>query len=298
MEINQIRAFLRVAELRSFTAAAKQLNITQPALSRQVQSLEDELGTQLLLRSTRGVRPTDPGKVMMEMGSNLLNYLESIQKAVVHAASDPKGEVVVGLPPSLSGCLTPLLIETCRQSLPQVRLRIVEGLSVFMENWLTLDRMDLAVMTYRQNLKMLQTPLCAESFVLVRRRSKAQGACASIHFQDLAHVPLVMTHGFKEILSQQLPPGMFLQCDAEIDSITALCNLVASSELATLLPSSIVEQEKLSERFDVQLIHSPVPQRSLVIGRNPGRPSSAATRAVQQVIFQCIQHLPMLHAER
>lgn len=295
MEINQVRAFLRVAELRSFTAAAKQLNITQPALSRQVQSLEDELGTQLLLRSTRGVRPTDPGKVMMEMGSNLLNYLEGIKKAVAHAASEPKGEVVIGLPPSLSGCLTPLLIEACRESLPQVRLRIVEGLSVFMEDWLSLDRMDLAVMSYRPNLKMLQTPLCAESFVLVRKRSGQPVVQQSVEFQALARMPLVMTHGFKEIISQQLPAGMSLQCDAEIDSITALCNLVTNSALATLLPSSVVEQEKLAERFDVLSIHSPVPQRSLVIGRNPSRPSSAAARAVQQVIVQCIQHLPMLH---
>lgn len=91
MDIHQIRCFKRVAELRSFTAAAKQLNITQPALSRQVQSLEDELGTQLLLRTTRAVQPTKAGKVMMEMGGNLLDYIEGIRKAVASAANDPAG---------------------------------------------------------------------------------------------------------------------------------------------------------------------------------------------------------------
>ncbi|RYY05538.1 MAG: LysR family transcriptional regulator, partial [Alphaproteobacteria bacterium] len=236
MDIHQIRCFQRVAELRSFTAAAKHLNITQPALSRQVQSLEDDLGTQLLLRTTRGVQPTAAGQVMMEMGANLLDYVEGIRRAVTSAANDPAGEVVVGLPPSLSGSLAPCLIEECRTQLPLVRIRIIEGLSMFIEEWLALGRIDLAILTHRPGMTMTQTPLCEEDLVLVGRACQADGSLRSISFDDMANLTLVMTRGFKDVLNQQMPSGRHLRCDLEMDSISAIRNVLATSDRCTVLP--------------------------------------------------------------
>lgn len=294
MDIHQIRCFQRVAELRSFTAAAKHLNITQPALSRQVQSLEDELGTQLLLRSTRGVQPTDAGKVMMEMGSNLLDYVEGIRRAVTHAAREPAGEVVVGLPPSLSGCLVPGLIEECRSALPKVRLRIIEGLSEFIEEWLALGRIDLAILTHRPNMKLSQTPLCQEDFVLVRRLPASGARDGAISFDALADMSLVMTRGFKGVINEQMPAGRTLQCDLEMDSISGICNVLANSDLGTLLPCGLVQHERFGERFQVLRIEDPRPTRSLVIGRNAARPMSAAARAVQSAIHTSVQRVPVM----
>lgn len=305
MDIHQIRCFKRVAELRSFTAAAKHLNITQPALSRQVQSLEDELGTQLLLRTTRGVQPTLAGKVMMEMGGNLLNYIEGIRKAVATAANDPAGDVVVGLPPSLSGILAPGLIEECRTHLPQVRLRIIEGLSMFIEEWLALGRIDLAILTERPDMKMSITPLCQEELVLVRRSmpdldgdaNDAEAIAAatgqrSISFDDMSGMTLVMTRGFKEVLLPQMPSGCHLRCDIEMDSLSAIRNLLSTTDLCTVLPYGVVQHERLGDEFQVMRIDSS-PTRSLVIGRNASQPMSAAARAVQGAIHASVRRLPM-----
>lgn len=293
MDIHQIRCFKRVAELRSFTAAAKHLNITQPALSRQVQGLEDELGTQLLLRTTRGVQPTAAGKVMMEMGGNLLDYMEGIRKAVASAAHDPAGEVVVGLPPSLSGSLAPCLIDECRTHLPQVRIRIIEGLSMFIEEWLALGRIDLAILTYRPGMTMSQTPLCEEDLVLVGRFSRSDSEARTISFSDMSDLTLVMTRGFKDVINHQMPTGRTLQCDLEMDSISAIRNVLATTDLCTVLPYGVVQHERFSDEFKVLRIHDPSPTRSLVIGRNAAQPMSAATRAVQGAIHASVRRLPM-----
>ena len=293
MDIHQIRCFKRVAELRSFTAAARHLNITQPALSRQVQSLEDELGTQLLLRTTRGVQATAAGKVMMEMGGNLLDYLEGIRKAVASAANDPSGEVVVGLPPSLSGILAPCLIDECRTHLPQVRIRIIEGLSMFIEEWLALGRIDLAILTHRPDMPMSQTPLCEEDLVLVGRFNQSDCESRTISFSDMSALTLVMTRGFKDVINHQMPPGHTLQCDLEMDSISAIRNVLATTDLCTVLPYGVVQHERFGDEFKVMHIHDPSPIRALVIGRNAAQPMSAATRAVQGAIHASVRRLKM-----
>lgn len=293
MDIHQIRCFKRVAELRSFTEAARHLHITQPALSRQVQGLEDELGTQLLLRTTRGVQPTAAGKVMMEMGGNLLDYMEGIRKAVATAAHDPAGEVVVGLPPSLSGSLAPCLIDECRTHLPQVRIRIIEGLSMFIEEWLALGRIDLAILTYRPGMTMSQTPLCEEDLVLVGRFGQTDADARSISFNDMSDLPLVMTSGFKDVINCQMPTGRTLQCGLEMDSISAIRNVLATTDMCTVLPYGVVQHERFGDEFKVLRICDPSPTRSLVIGRNAARPMSAASRAVQGAIHASVRRLPM-----
>lgn len=293
MDIHQIRCFKQVAELRSFTAAAKQLHITQPALSRQVQNLEDELGTQLLLRTTRAVQPTSAGKVMMEMGGNLLDYMEAIRKAVASAANDPTGEVVVGLPPSLCGTLAPCLIDECRRSLPQVRIRIIEGLSMFIEEWLALGRIDLAILTQRPGMKMSQTPLCDEDLVLVGRFRGVASEERSISFSAMSDMTLVMTRGFKDVVNSQMPVGRTLRCDLEMDSISAIRNVLATTDLCTVLPYGVVQHERFGDEFKVLSILDPCPTRSLVIGHNAAQPMSAATRAVQGAIHASVRRLPM-----
>lgn len=292
MDVHQIRCFKRVAELKSFTAAAKYLNITQPALSRQVQSLEDELGTQLLLRTTRGVQPTAAGKVMMEMGGNLLDYMEGIRKAVASAATDPAGEVVVGMPPSLSGILAPCLIDECRATLPQVRLRIIEGLGFFIEEWLAMGRIDLAILTYRPGMTVSQTPLYDEDLLLVGRLPQSGRDVQSISFDQMSDLTLVMTRGFKELIAHQMPTGRTLHCEIEMDSIAAIRNVLATTELCTVLPCGVVHHERFGEEFKVLRILDPSPRRSLVIGRNAAQPMSAATRAVQGALHASVGRLP------
>lgn len=168
MDLKQISTFIYVAILRSFSKAARALNIAQPAVSRQVQALEDDLRTQLLFRTTRGVELTEAGLTMLTMGEEMLAMAEQVRDAVMRAPDKAAGVVTVGLPPSLSGIMAPNLVDECRSIYPDVTLHIMEGLSIFLEEWLNLGRIDMAVLTDRGELASInRKPLAREEMVLV-----------------------------------------------------------------------------------------------------------------------------------
>ena len=99
MELRHLRYFLAVGEALSFTKAAAQLRVAQPALSRQVQDLEDEIGVDLLKRSPRGVTLTAEGKLFLEEARELLKRADESIEKVGALARGYYGELHVGYSP-------------------------------------------------------------------------------------------------------------------------------------------------------------------------------------------------------
>lgn len=103
MNFKQLEYFVHVAELGSFSKAALVLDIAQPALGRQVRSLETDLRETLLLRNGRGVVLTEAGQRFYEHGVNILQALAQAQAQDDMGASrdEPVGRITIGLPPSV-----------------------------------------------------------------------------------------------------------------------------------------------------------------------------------------------------
>lgn len=106
MDLRQLEYFVRVAELGSFTRAAIELDIAQPALSRQVRQLEVELRQTLLLRNGRGALPTEAGKLLLEHGRGILHQVQRARDELDRLRGGLHGRVAVGLPNSLARVLT------------------------------------------------------------------------------------------------------------------------------------------------------------------------------------------------
>src|SRR5208283_1448885 len=136
MELRHLRYFLAVGEALSFTKAAAQLRVAQPALSRQVQDLEDELGVDLLKRSRRGVILTAEGKLFLDEARELLNRADETVEKVQALARGHYGELHVGYAASPSVELLPPALAAFQKAFPRVnvvlhdisRNEIVEGL--------------------------------------------------------------------------------------------------------------------------------------------------------------------------
>ena len=118
MDLKQIEYFIRIAELGSFTRASIELNVAQPALSRQIRLLEVELGQSLLIRTGRGVNTTEAGKVLLEHGHGVLHQIERVREELSRVRVGLIGRVAVGLPPSLTKILTVPLLKAFRAELP------------------------------------------------------------------------------------------------------------------------------------------------------------------------------------
>src|SRR5215813_4694985 len=100
MELRHLRYFLVVGEVLNFTKASARLRIAQPALSRQMQDLEDEIGVDLLKRSPRGVTLTAEGKLFLEEARSVLSRADESVKKVRALARGEYGELHVGYAPT------------------------------------------------------------------------------------------------------------------------------------------------------------------------------------------------------
>src|SRR6187431_2763903 len=128
MDLKQLEYFVRVAELGSFTRAAIELDVAQPALSRQVRLLEVELRQTLLVRNGRGAVPTEAGKLLLEHGRGILHQVERAREDLGRLRGGLAGRVAVGLPPTVARMMAVPLTREFRRRLPSATLSIIEGL--------------------------------------------------------------------------------------------------------------------------------------------------------------------------
>ena len=145
LALAKLQTFVRVAESGSFTKAALLLDTVHSGLSRQVIELERELGYRLLTRTGRGVRLTDQGRWLYERARHLIDAVQSVSDEAQALRGVPVGTVTIGMPGSVAVLLgSRLLIEASRKY-PQVRIRLIEGLSGSIEEMLAVGRLEFAL---------------------------------------------------------------------------------------------------------------------------------------------------------
>src|SRR3990167_2941200 len=145
MNLVQLRYFVRVAEMGSFSKASIELDVAQPALSRQVRLLETDLRVTLLQRTGRGVLLTEAGKRLYEHAIGILQLVAHAREDLSANRDEATGRIVVGLPPSMGRMLTLPLVDAFKQHLPKARLAIVEGLSAHTVEGISTGRVDLGL---------------------------------------------------------------------------------------------------------------------------------------------------------
>ncbi|MES2937926.1 MAG: LysR substrate-binding domain-containing protein [Pseudomonadota bacterium] len=168
MNIRQLRFFLQIAEVGSVTRAASFLHIAQPALSRQIRTLEEELGVTLFQRSEKGVALTDAGMLLRDRAVALLRHFERVRHEVRDGFNDPSGELVIAMPPSMFDLVTLPVVTRYKAAHPNVLLRVIEGVSGVLNAWsmVQLGKADIAIVTSIEPLATLETsaflqePLC------------------------------------------------------------------------------------------------------------------------------------------
>lgn len=93
MDLRQLRYFVTIVEMGSFSRAAHRLRVAQPALSQHVRNMELDLGVELLFRSPQGVRPTEAGETLVRHARLILGQMEVAREAVRRGQAEPEGEV-------------------------------------------------------------------------------------------------------------------------------------------------------------------------------------------------------------
>ncbi len=247
-DLRELRYFHSVARTGNFGLSARELNISQPAISHQMRKLEEGLGTQLLVRHGRGVMLTPAGVCLRDRLDTIMQLLASPLHDDTAAMTTP-GAVSLAIPAETGPLLVAQLAREFRARWPDVALDIREGSGTDLEEWLLHHRVDLAIIQDPPNLPELDAaPILTESLGLV--------APVSSRFADHQH-PLRMRELVGESLilpgrqhwirrrvdSGARLHGIRLEPAFQVNSLASTKIMVRNGLGCTILPLTAVQDE-------------------------------------------------------
>ena len=232
MELRHLRYFLAVGEALSFTKAAAQLRIAQPALSRQVQDLEEEIGVDLLKRSPRGVTLTAEGKLFLDLARDLLRRADESVDQVRALARGHYGELHIGYAPSPTVEILPPALAAFQKTFPRVNVLLHDGSRRELVEGLQSGALQLAIMPEAPaggiEFETLRAyPLCvafAPGHPFARLRSVPLEKLAAEPLVGFSRMDYPEYHTFVENLFHPLglKPRLAVECDSASSLITAV----------------------------------------------------------------------------
>ena len=242
MNLRRLQYFVKIVDVGSLTQAADILHVAQPALSQQLATLEGEVRQQLLLRTKRGVIPTEAGKVLYRHAQLILRQCEQAKSDMNAAGQRLAGAVSVGLAPgtAAAGLALPLL-RTVRTRHPDIVLYLAETYGTTLSELVMSGRMDLAVL-YGGG-----TPVHGLAFsTLLRERlclvgpQTTETPPASIPLRQIVGMDLYLPRPYnvvrKMVDDACAGIGIEPQVVAEIESAGTLISVIAAGLGATILP--------------------------------------------------------------
>ena len=288
MNVPQLRTILHVAELGSLSKAADRLRIAQPALSRQVRLLEEELGIRLFERHGRGMVVTEAGTEVLRHASRIMVELEEIRATVADENAPLRGQVSVGMPPTVSDILSVPLVSAFQARHPEAKIRLVSAYSGYLMDWLHRGEVDVVIMYETRPLRSLRMePLLEEVLYLIGAPGSDLSPETPLAFAELAARKLFLPslgHGLRTIIEDcAASAGISLDVRVEADSYSTLKALVEGGHGYTILPLAPIHRDLTEGRLTFAPL-TPAPTRRLMLTFPTDRQTPRLARFAAQVL--------------
>lgn len=295
MELRQLRYFVALAEAGSVSRAAVVLGVAQPAISRQIRLLEDELAIPLFYRTGRGMELTEAGHLLMGHAPQVLAGLQKIENEIGDLRGVADGQVVLGIPPTEGHFLIPPLVSRLRARHPKLALKVIEAFSGHVTEWLMSGRLDVAVFYKLANTRQLVTDeLLTEGLYLIGKGGVSEGA-TPIGLDEIQSLELILpsrSHGLRHLLEQAAQSrDLRLNVDLEIDALLTIKALVEAGAGMTILPYPSVERDVAAGRLTARPIRLEDVSRTLMVVTTTHHPLSLASRAVVRELRLLVREL-------
>jgi LysR family transcriptional regulator, benzoate and cis,cis-muconate-responsive activator of ben and cat genes len=245
VELRHLRYFAAVAELRNVTQAARRLHVAQPALSRQIQDLEEELGLQLIERSTRGIKLTEAGEFFAYEARAVLARADEASQAVRALARGEIGELRVGYAPSPTTEILPRALTAFQKVAPGVRVTLLDLASDDLEKALLDGRIHISVMVKpgsRSHPGILFEAIVRYALRVAAARQHRFARMAKVPLRCLLDEPLVAYARTEYTEYHEMLETTFANLDrkpdiaVECDGATSLLAAVESGRGVALVP--------------------------------------------------------------
>lgn len=297
MELRQLRYFVAIVDHGALSKAARVLHIVQPALTQQIQQLEDELGVPLLHRSAQGVLPTDAGKQFYEHAQAILKQVGDAKSAILQSADKPAGTVALGIPQSASSALALPLLQAVRNTYPDIVFQLTEELTGTLTEQLRAGRLNLAILFDDGQLGGFHvTPLVEEKMCYITKTG-SQFMCRnrSIGLRKALQAPLILPsiqHGVRPRIERVVrEAGMQIGQVIDITSIAILKSALMADMGATVLPVSPLLAEIQSGQLQASKIRDADFSRTVVLCASKNIPLTHAASAVAKLVQRVTQAL-------
>lgn len=255
MELRELRYFQTVALCGSYSRGSELLHISQPAVSRAIRQLEDELGKSLFERHSHGVKLTDAGQILLARSQVLLREVEQTKAEVQSGVTSPSGNIAFAITPAAGGVLVPALVEHFSAQYPNVFINVVGGFSASIHEWLVRGYVDLACVHDPLPQRGFEiTPLIGEEVFLVGKAGAAGLPKDYVRTEDLTSIPLILPSG--ENASRRLLEtwtaslGITLNIKLEVNDHFIMRALVRSGAGYTLVSRGAVDDNL--EKYGLQ----------------------------------------------
>ncbi len=296
MELSQLRTLIHVAELGSLSKAADRLHIAQPALSRQIRLLEEELGVRLFDRHGRGMIVTDQGQDVLRHALRVMAELEEIRASVSDEDAPLRGHVSIGMPPTVSDILAEPLVAAFRETHPDATLRIVSAYSSYLLDWMHRGEIDASILYDPRSARTLRVqPLVEEVLFLIGPPGAGLSQDVPVEFSALEDRRLLLPsigHGLRVILEKCAEEhGFSLFVPVEADSYSTLKTLVRGGHGSTILPLAPIHRDLALGQLCAAPLQNPVPMRRLILSYPTDRPVARLARFAGQVIASTVTRM-------
>jgi len=294
MKLRQLQYFLRVVEMQNITRAAESLHVAQPALSQQINLLEEDLGVKLLVRGSKGVLATPEGQLLYRHAQTILRQVENTRGLLSKTTSQVSGSVSIGLASSTARLIALPLLTTAKKAFPSVVIEIVDTPSADLTKLVMQGRVDFAISPEQQIIKgLIRLPLFSEELYLLTHNSVTfkRNRVSVEEMSGLAFAlpgpPNQLRALFDRLFhTERKSYNLF----AEASTSAILVPLVTAGIAATVLPYSAVKPEIQSSQIKSHRIAN-VARREMMLCMSETAVTSHAVEKVIELLRQVIEDL-------
>ncbi|WP_344854724.1 LysR family transcriptional regulator [Amycolatopsis ultiminotia] len=293
MDLKQLKALVTVSEVGSVTRAAELLHLVQPAVTRQIKALEDELGVALFERTRTGMRATEAGNALVERARRALTELDRARAELTPAPGAVTGIVTLGLLESTAELLAEPLVERLLQEHPGIELRLQTGYSGHLQRWLDEGDLELSLLYNITSSPSLNVaPLVRERLWVAAPPSAGLRPDRPVRFADAAARRLVLPttgHGLRTLIESGAQRGeISLDSSVSTNSMALQKKLTRAGHGWTILPAVGLTDEIATGLLSAAPLCEPEVWRTVVLAGPRSRRTPAAVDVVARQLTRQI----------
>jgi DNA-binding transcriptional LysR family regulator len=291
VDFRHLEAFISAAQHRSFTRAARSLNISQPTFTVQIRQLETELGVRLLDRNTRSVQLTRAGRDLLPVLERLMRELKSVLANTKELSATRSGPVTVAVLPSLAATILPQVLSALRTEHPGVTVHLREAPARRIVGMVKGDEVDFGIGWLKGADSDVQfRPLFTDRMSVIFKAGSALERKRAITLRDVASFPLILMDresSVRAVVDDAFAAmGRFIAPAWEATYISTALALTRAGLGVTILPGSVLEMDG-EHHLRARPIRGPGLDRHIGIVQRSGRSLSPPA----EVLFQAVRAL-------